>query len=558
MRRRLIIPAFFLLFSLFAHTQSVYLPLDHKHAQFLNRLEILMQDNPYLNVSTARPYDRKPTVEAALAGDSAADLSAVDRHNLQSLLMNSSEWYNGDQSAFLSKKSLWNTIYKYKANLLQVDEKDFFLAVNPIIQFQQSKETGNGQRIFLNARGVTLRGRIARRVGFYTSLVETLERTPLFVQDYTRQSRAIPGAGRFYKYKTTGVDYSDARGGITFNAAQYINFQFAYDKNFIGNGYRSLFLSDFGSSYLFLKINTRIWKLNYQNIFMELNPQFPQAMRDRDLLLDKKYASIHHLSINATRWLNLGLFEAVVFGRKNHFDFSYLNPIIFLRTAEKQNNSPDNGIVGFDFKANIGRRAQAYGQLMFDELLIKELRSGNGWFGNKYGVQLGGKYVNLFNVENLDVQAELNLVRPFSYSHYDSVAGYSHYNQPLAHPFGANFIEAVGIVRYQPLPRLTTSARLISWKQGVDTGNANYGGDIFKLYTTRSAGDHGYSLPSGVPVNGMNFQLLASYEIRENLFFDAVMLLRKRKTQNNLQPLQETKLFTAGIRMNIGRREYDY
>ena len=55
--------------------------------------------------------------------------------------------------------------------------------------------------------------------------------------------------------------------------AKYLDFQFGYDKNFIGNGYRSLFLSDFGNSYLFLKINTRIWKFNYLNLFMELTPQ---------------------------------------------------------------------------------------------------------------------------------------------------------------------------------------------------------------------------------------------------------------------------------------------
>ncbi len=111
-------------------------------------------------------------------------------------------------------------------------------------------------------------------------------------------------------YKNTGWDYSDARGGVTFNAAKYIDFQFCHDKNFIGNGYRSLFLSDFGNNYLFLKINTKIWKLNYQNIFIELNPQFPTEVRGQDLLLDKKYAAIHHLSFNATKWLNLGLFEA--------------------------------------------------------------------------------------------------------------------------------------------------------------------------------------------------------------------------------------------------------
>ena len=85
---------------------------------------------------------------------------------------------------------------------------------------------------------------------------------------------------------------------------------------------------------------------------MEVNPQFPDAVRSNDILLDKKYAAIHHLSVNPTKWLTLGLFEAVIFGRKNDFDFVYLNPVIFLRTAEKQNNSPDNGFVGFDFKAN--------------------------------------------------------------------------------------------------------------------------------------------------------------------------------------------------------------
>ena len=71
----------------------------------------------------------------------------------------------------------------------------------------------------------------------------------------------MPGVGFYKTFKQNGVDYFDARGYITFNAAKYIDFQFGYDKNFIGNGYRSMFLSDWGNSYLFLKINTRIWKL---------------------------------------------------------------------------------------------------------------------------------------------------------------------------------------------------------------------------------------------------------------------------------------------------------
>lgn len=540
-------------------SQSVYLSQGNKHTQLLDRLEIKFSHNSDLNLSTAKPFSRKTAVEVAEETDTSSgiSLSSVDKYNLHSLLMNNSEWVKGDKSSFASRKSIWNTFYKTKANFFEVDQKDFFLAVNPVFQFQQSLEQDNNERVFLNARGATVRGMIAGRVGFYTSLVENLERAPSFVQNRVDSFRAIPGAGRFNDYKVTGWDYSDARGGITFNAAKYLDFQFAYDRNFIGNGYRSLFLSDFGSNYLFLKINTRIWKINYQNIFMEVNPQFPRSVRSNDQLLDKKYAAIHHLSINATKWLNVGLFEAVIFGRKNDFDFLYLNPVIFLRTAEKQNNSPDNGFVGFDFKANVMKRMQMYGQILFDELIIKELRAGKGWWGNKFGVQLGGKYIDVFGINNLDVQGELNMVRPFTYSHSDSSANYGHYNQPLAHPLGANFIEGIGLIRYQPVPKITAVAKLIYWRQGVDTGTSNYGSNIFKLYSTRE-GDYGYKLPSGIGSTGVNAQLLLSYEVKENLFIDGSLMIRRWETNSNVYPNNNTTVATLGLRMNMFRREYDY
>ena len=96
---------------------------------------------------------------------------------------------------------------------------------------------------------------------------------------------------------------------------------------------------DFGNNYLFLKINTRIWRINYQNLFMELHsPDNGIA----NVLIPKKYAAIHHLDIAITKNFNMGLFEAVIFGRKNHFEFGYLNPIIFYRSIELSNGSFDN------------------------------------------------------------------------------------------------------------------------------------------------------------------------------------------------------------------------
>ena len=501
---------------------------------------------------------RRSTVNAALFLDSVNtlqnNLSASDRYNLTSILMNNREWVTEDRERYNSKKSIWNTFYKSKANLLEVNEPDFFLAVNPVIQQQQSVETGNKQRVFLNAKGITFRGMIARRLGFSAYITDNQERGPVFVQNLIKARTAVPGVGFYKTFKQTGVDYFDARGSLHFNVAKFIDFQFGYDKLFIGNGYRSLFLSDFGNSFLFLRINTRIWKIQYQNIFTELTPQYKKDGVDD--LLDKKYTSMHHLSMNVTRWLNVGIFEAVVFGRTNRFDFSYLNPIIFLRAAEQQNGSADNAIVGFDFKANVAKRAQLYGQLVLDEFLLKELRAGNGWWGNKFGLQAGVKYIDLFKIKNLDLQGELNLVRPFTYSHTDSVANYTHYNQPLAHPFGANFIEAIGILRYQPLPKWNGSVRLIAWKQGVDTGQANNGANIFRPNTTRTR-DFGFVLPSGIDSKGINFQFAVSYELKENLFLDFATLIRKISSVIP-QVNDKTSVITFAVRWNMFRREYDY
>lgn len=291
---------------------------------------------------------------------------------------------------------------------------------------------------------------------------------------------------------------------------------------------------------------------------MELNPRYLKGGGDR--LLDKKYAAIHHLSFNAAKWLNIGVFEAVVFGRKNKFDFTYLNPIMFLRVAEQQNGSADNALVGFDFKANIAKRAQVYGQLLLDEFFLKEIRAGNGWWANKYGLQLGGKYIDLFSIKNLDIQGEINLVRPFTYSHSDSVSNYSHFNQPLAHPLGANFAEWIGIVRYQPFPKWTGSLRLIYWKQGVDSAgfNTNFGSNIFNLNSNRPAGDYGYEIGSGIQTKGVNAQLLISYEWKENLYIEIAGMYRKQSKPAGIVAVPNATVFTAGLRLNMFRREYDY
>lgn len=550
----------FLLFPFASFCQSSYLPLNTKDYQLLDRLEI-KTGNPNLNFSTIKPYNRRLVTKEVedidsiyAAGDSGSyNLTKVDEYNIQSFLMNNSEW-SKPRDSYNSKKPIFNTFYKTKGNLYEVNTQDFFLAVNPVIQYQQMFEKGNSQRLFYNSRGISLRGMISRKVAFDFYLTDNQERDPLYVQQWIAAHSAVPGARYYKNFKAAGgVDYFDGRGSVSINASKYIDIQLGYDKNLIGDGYRSLFLSDFSGNALFLKINTRIWKFDYENLFMELVPDGPRVIGNE--LVPRKYFRMNYLSLNATKWLNVGIFDAVMFGRKDHFDFQYLNPVLFLRSAESDIGSKDNAVVGLNLKANIKKKVQVYGQLLLDEFQFHEMIKNSGYWANKYGYQVGLKYPDAFGIRNLDLQLESNRVRPFTYSHFDSVSDYTHFNQPFAHPLGANFQERIAIVKYQPLSKLYLQAKFIYYYQGLDFFDINYGSNIFRSYTTRNK-NYGYYVGDGDKAKSLNTSLLASYEWKENFFIDANLQHRTYKLDSGGN--FPTTVFSVGFRWNMARRDFDF
>jgi hypothetical protein len=541
--------------------QNNFLPQGDKTNILMERLEIKSRTDSFFNFSKTKPFTRLHAVSAVShylqqAGNNK--ISRTDAYNAQRVMLNNLEHVPvADRMKYTSQKPIWKSFYKTPANLYEVHSKDFDLVINPVIQFVVAKENNNDETLYLNSRGLTMRGRIASKIGFYTYLTDNQEKDPLYVRDWEIRRKAVPGAGGYKPFKTTGYDYFDARGGITFNVTKYIDVAFGYDRNFIGNGQRSMMLSDGGNSNLFLKLNTRIWKINYQNLFMELHNA---DNRIGDKLLGKKYAVIHHLDIALTKWLNLGLFEGVIFGRKDHFEFGYLNPIIFYRSIEFQNGSFDNSLAGLDLKANLAKKFQLYGQLVLDEFVLSEITKSRGYWGNKWALQLGAKYIDAFGISNLDLQVEHNRARPFTWSHDDSVANYTHYNQPLAHPLGANFSEYIGMARYQPAPKWLLVGKLIAYTQGRDSNSTrSYGSNIFLPNTPPlRERDYDYFIGTGWKTNVFYGSLLVSYELRENMFLELTAVHRKQDTKSIPITSSSSTIVSFGFRWNMHRREVDY
>ena len=114
----------------------------------------------------------------------------------------------------------------------------------------------------------------------------------------------------FWKaYDTDGVDFFTARVYISFNIIKQINVQFGYDKLFLGDGIRSMGLSDFTNNYLFLKFDVKVWKLYYRLVIAQHYADVYSAPGTGSLSgpYPRKYFAHHHISFDIGKKLNLVL-----------------------------------------------------------------------------------------------------------------------------------------------------------------------------------------------------------------------------------------------------------
>ncbi len=563
-KKALLILTLYAFYANWALAQSTNIPLNKDTYHLIDRLEILSGDMAPNHHSAVKPYTRKAIGQFT---DSIQQQnltrSRQDDFNLDYLRNDNWEWV--DSSTNVSRRPFLKHFYKNKSDFYYGADKEEAIGVHvsPVLYLSYGGESAQNEYTYVNTRGVQVRGIIDKKVGFYAFISENQVRFPVYVRDFVAANRVLPNEGFWKSFGTNGYDFFNATGYISFNATKHINFQFGHDRQFIGDGYRSMLMSDFSPPALFFKINTQVWKINYTNLFTQVfadafgntggsigNTQFP-----------KKYLVAHRLGINIGKHINLGVFESIVFGREdslgnNHFELGYLNPIIFYRALEQQNGSLDNALIGIDAKWNFLQHFSMYGQFILDEFKISELRAGNGWWANKSGYQIGLKYIDALGLRNLDLQVEYNSARPYTYTHSTIYSSYTNYNQAVAHPLGANFKEWIAILRYQPIPKLSLTGKLIYAKYGLDAPNTNWGKDILKDYNTREQ-EYGNFTGQGIASSLMFMDFTSTYQVKHNVFLDLKLILREQKSDDPTLANQST-IYSFAFRWNIAQRLQEF
>lgn len=553
--------------------QPVFVKTKNKPLKELDSIVYHNFDNPQLKSQLNIPFSHSYYAQF----DRAMNQVGANNHTAQKPYTYSevAKYYDLEQSQkelYKNKEGWWGRKF-WNENMVTIQGENYWFTMNPIVDLRVGEDTDSKKTTYNNTRALQIQGALGKQLHFSTTLYESQGRFADYYNQYAISIRpsggnpaVIPGIGIAKEFKTDAFDFPSADANLTYSPNQFINLQLGYGRNFLGDGYRSLLQSDGTSPYPYFKINTTFWKIKYTNTYMWLKDLREEVTTDRAYAT--KYMANHYLSWNISNRFNLGVFESVVWTTSNDrgFDMNFVNPIVFYRTVEFNSSSKaGNALLGLTGKYKWNNEVNFYGQFLIDEFSVDAVKERNKSWKNKFGYQFGAKYYDAFGIDNLLLQAEYNIVRPYVYSHSDPITNYAHNNQSMGHQWGGNFKEFIFVARYFK-GRYFADAKVTVGKRGLDFNTEdddyNYGGNIYLDYEENRPYDTGVKVGQGNTTKVFIGDIQVGYLINPstNLKVFANVIYRNfdptAETTNTFK--QNSTWFTIGVRADLFNWYFDY
>lgn len=420
-------------------------------------------------------------------------------------------------------------------------QKKYELKIDPLLNVELGKsycDTANMINTATNTRGFIASGSIGKDFYFESMFAENQSYFPYYISNFNNQTKIVPGQGRYKTFKTKGYDYAFSSGFISYQPIKNLNIQIGHGKQKIGNGYRSLLLSDNAFNYPYLRLTSQ-WlkgKIQYTNIYaslMNLETGGAKTPPNTEPLFQKKAMAIQYVSFNIHKRINIGLFQSIIWNaadssNKQHLDWQYVNPIIFTNLATFGLNNKNNILLGANMGVKLNSNINLYAQCVVDDL------SNSSKLGNAVGYQVGMKYFNAFNIKNWLLQIEYNDVAEGTYNSpigTTSNQSFSHYNQTLAFTPGYGK-ELVALTDYKYKHFFLNAKINFQWLtlNKFDFYSNNFSRVVF-----------GYTINQAY-----NFNISLAYTKRQQTFTDF-------KASNNT-----TSFYSLSLKSNLYNTYYDF
>lgn len=350
----------------------------------------------------------------------------------------------------------------YTKHLIEINAKDCYLTISPAANISTGKDftDTSDRRLMQNTRGVFVEGDLFKRFSFATTFYENQTRFAAYEEDYYKsvgeryqnsageyyaQNAVIPGAGRTKDFKDDGFDYAFATGYFSYLPINQLRITAGNNQQFIGDGYRSLLLSDNSYAAPYIRLD---WKISPRFNFTYYRSRLINLLRrsvssSAEVYYETKGHSVNYFTFKPNENASISLFEGSIWNRGDSLTSRtshplYYNPIPFASSLILDGNNEVVSLMGLNANYQLGKNHRVYGQLAM-----------NDWDAQKIGYQLGYRGYNFFQLSDFMIQVEYNRVPTQMYEASNPRLNYSHYNLPLAHVKGSGFHEILLRANYE-------------------------------------------------------------------------------------------------------------
>jgi len=434
------------------------------------------------------------------------------------------------------------------------DKQKYAILIDPVLDLRIGKEDGN--TLYKNTRGYILNGQIGKNLFVRSEFYETQTTLPEYAAAWVDTMKFIPGMIRMKPFGTNGFDYGVAFSQIMWQPFKNYGMRLGYDRFHIGKGYRSMILSDASQAYPFL-MNTFThdkWSMSH-NIASLHNPDFNNRLNiplSESGVYQQKWFSFTYLAYSPKSWLNLGLFESIIFMPADSTGISFypmsMLPLPLVRTIAVESKGLHHAMVGLLADATWKERFVFYTQIVADKIDFSKLKYQQGIQG---ALQLG---VRLNVPEGGYVFSEFNLATNNAYTSSHAWTSYTSNDQPLAHPTGQQFKEFICGFHWREDPFLVDISFNNIWAGALPvTDNYLRADNYTDVLLT------GFYEPINRPDRVMHLGCTVAYYINRVTNFAIFTGLHYRNFHSTLSVTPENSLtYEIGIRHMIRKQYYDF
>lgn len=331
----------------------------------------------------------------------------------------------------------------------------FTMSLKPIWGIEYFfNENGN---VYHRWGGAETFGYIGKNFGFYANLRDNSESERLVEPEYFTQRQGGP-----YKDDTTGGDYSEMRGGITYSwkwgSIGLIKDHFVWGSNYNGSNILSGRTPSFAHIKLYLK-PVRWFEFNYVHGWLvsgvvDSNRTYNYGSNNREVF-HNKYLAANLFTIIPWKNLNVSFGNSIVYSDIGVHP-AYLIPFLFYKSVDHTLNdmysggeTGQNAQMFFDISSRQIKNLHLYLSVFIDEIYLSNMfdkEKSSNWISSKFGFRLSN-----FPVQNITFTTEYTRTNPITYKHFVTTTTFESNSYNLGHYLRDNAQEIYFSIGAKPI-----------------------------------------------------------------------------------------------------------